>query len=271
MSITVGIRKSISLGLCNFVKMKILSFIFLGSVLFMGCTNNSVGTAPKERKIKPVAPIQIPDEDAIANAKLDEENLADEKTKVSFMTSKNIKNGFKEAINGLKRIEYKTINETMIFELYKEVGNQEGSEWAFKAVIRVGDYYLPIRLGVNHRIKIQDLVYNDKMQEIIINTGCFSDAGCMDKRMVVRTFKKRPCTLTDFGQGSNVYFTYKDLDGYSFPGDKQKLAAVLDSKEIIIINRDYKNGQLVIQSYKPYKVGFAKGSFTKRMTIELAG
>lgn len=250
---------------------KILSLMFLGFVLFTSCNNNkSTDTPPKESKIKDVTVKQIPDENAIADAKLDEENLDDEKTKVSFITSNSIKDGFEKAIKGLKRIENKTINETMIFELYKQSGNQEGPEWEFKGVIRIGEYYLPIRLGVDHSIKIQDLVYDDNMQEIIINTGCYSDAGCLDKRMVVRTFKMRPFTLTDFGF-SNVYFTEKDLDGYSFPGYKQKLGAVLDSKELIIINRDYNNSQLVIQSYKPYKVGFSKGSFVKKITVELAG
>lgn len=251
---------------------KILSLMFLGFVLFISCNNNkSTDTPPKESKIEDVTVKQIPDENAIADAKLDQENLDDEKTKVSFITSNIIKDGFEKAIKGLKRIENKTINETMIFELYKQGGNQDGPEWDFKAVIRIGDYYLPIRLGVDHSIKIQDLIYSDNMQEIIINTGCFSDAGCLDKIIIIRTFKKRPFTLTDFGEGSNIYFTHKDLDGYSFPGYKQKLGSVLDSKELIIINRDYNKSQLVIQSYKPYKVGFSKGSFVKKITVELAG
>jgi len=249
---------------------KILSLMFLGFVLLISCNNKSTDTHPKESKIEDVPVKQIPDENAIADAKLDEENLDDEKTKVSFITSNSIKDGFEESIKGLKRIENKTINETMIFEIYKQGGKQDGPGWDFKAVIRIGDYYLPIRLGDDHSIKIQDLIYSDNMQEIIINTGCFSDAGCLDKRMVIRTFKRRPFTLTDFGEGSNVYFTHKDLDGYSFPGYKQKLGSVF-FKELIIINRDYNTGQLVIQSYKPYKVGFSKGSFVKKITVELAG
>ncbi len=250
---------------------RILSLMFLGLVLLISCNSKSTDTPPQESKIPDEPVKQIPDENAIADAKLDEENLEDEKTKVYFITSKSIKVGFEEAIKGLKRIENKTINENMIFELYKQGGNQDGPEWNFKAVIRIGDYYLPIRLGVNHSIKIQDLIDNDNMQEIIINTGCFSDGGCLDKTMVIRTFKRRQFTLTDFREGSNVYFTSKDLDGYSFPGYKQKLGSVLGSKELIIINRDYNNGKLVIQSYKPYKVGFAKGAFTKKLKVELAG
>ena len=244
---------------------KILSLMFLGVALLISCNNKSTDTPPEKSKIEDVPLKQIPDEDDIADAKLDDENLEDEKTKVSFITSNSNKDGFEEAIKSLKRIENKTINETMIFELYKQGGNQEGPEWDFKAVIRLGDYYLPIRLGVNHSIKIQDLVSNDNMQEIIIDTGCFSDAGCLDKTMVLRTFKRRPFTLTDFGYFSGVYQTYIHLDDYSFPGYKQKLGAVLDSKELIIINQD------VIQSYKPYKLGFSKGSFIKKITTELAG
>ncbi|MCX6166448.1 MAG: hypothetical protein NT021_00460 [Sphingobacteriales bacterium] len=251
---------------------KILSLMFLGFVLLISCNNKSADTPPQESKIKEVPVKQIPDENAIADAKLDEENLDDEKTKVTFITAKSIKNGFEDAIKGLKRIENKTINETMVFELYKEGGYQEGPEWDFKAVVRIGDYYLPIHLGDDHSIKIQDLVYDDNMQEIIINTGCFTDAGCSDKRMVVRTFKKRPFTLTDFGEYSNVYLTYKDLDGYySITGYKEKLGAVLDSKELIIISSDYATSQIIIQSYIPYKTGFAKGSFIKKIKVELAG
>ena len=90
---------------------------------------------------------------------MDEENLDDEKTKVTFITAKSIKNGFEDAIKGLKRIENKTINETMVFELYKQGGgNQDDTEWDFKAVVRIGDYYLPIHLGDDHSIKIQNLV-----------------------------------------------------------------------------------------------------------------
>jgi len=253
-----------------------------GTILFASTilTSCGGGTSNKEINSKDSTSInsdssknakeRIPDKDAIADAILDEVIPENEKTKVSYINSKNINDGFGEAIKGLKRIENKKINEMMIFELYKQQGNQEGPEWEFKAVIRIGDYYLPIILGIDHSIKIQDLVYNDNMQEIIINTGCFSDAGCLDKRMIVRTFKMRPFTLTDF-DASEVYLTEKDLDGYSFPGDKEKLSAVLNSKELIIITRDYKSSQLVIQSYKPYKLGFAKGSLTKKLKVELAG
>lgn len=249
----------------------ILNVIFLGGLLLVSCKSNPTDVVHEETKITAGTLQDIPDEDAIADAKLDEENIEDEKTKISFTISKSVKDQFTESIKGLKRIESRTINDTILFEVYKQGGNEDGPEWDFKAIIRIGDYYLPIRLGIDHSIKIQDLVYNDDMQEIIINTGCFSDAGCLDKRMVIRTFKRRAFTLTDFGEGSNIYLTYKDLDGYSFPGYREKLGSVLDSKELIIINRDYYNGQLVIQSYKPYKVGFAKGAFTKKISIEIAG
>ena len=260
--------------------MKILSLTLLSVTLLLSCNNKSTDTIPEEGKIEDVPVKQIPDENAIADAKLDEENLDDEKTKVSFITSNSNKDGFEEAIKGLKRIENKTINETMIFELYKQGGNQDCIECDFKAVIRIGDYYLPIRLGDDHSIKIQDLVYNDNMQEIIINKGRFSyETGEWEEIMVVRTFKKRPFTLTDFG---TIYIDYFAPDDRSYlsafkeklgAGYKEKLLAVLDSKEIIIIKGIYENenSKLVIQSYKPYKTGFAKGSFTKKITAELAG
>lgn len=240
----------------------------MGMILFTSCNNNSTNTAPEKIKTKDFTPKKTLDIDDLADAKLDEENPEHEKSKLFFLTSKSVKEGFENEIKGLKKIESQTINGNVKFELYKQGGNQEGPEWNFKAVIRIGDYYLPIRLGIDHSIRIQDLVYNDKMQEIIINTGCFSDAGCLDKSLVVRTFKMRPFTLTDFGE-SNIYFTDKDLYGYSFPEYKQKLEDVLESKQLVVINFD--DSHLVMQSFIPYKMGFAKGSFTKKVTVEIAG
>ncbi|MFN5910692.1 MAG: hypothetical protein ACK45H_05080 [Bacteroidota bacterium] len=251
--------------------MKLLTLFIIGSTLLVSCNNNSEVITNEGSKMEGVNYKQIRDESDNTDARLDEENPKDEKTKTSFITSKSIEHGYQEAIIGMKRTEKKIINVNTVFEIHKQAGNEDGPEWEFKAVVRIGEYYLPIRLGIDHSIQIQDLVYDDNMQEIIINTGCFSDAGCLDKRMVIRTFKTRPFTLTDFGESSTIYFASEDLDGYSFPGYKEKLKSVLDSRELIIVKRDYINSQLVIQSFKPYKTGFAKGSFTKKITVELAG
>ena len=89
---------------------KILSLMFLGVALLISCNNKSTDTSPEKSKIEDVPLKQIPDEDAIADAKLDDENLEDEKTKVSFITSNSNKDGFEVAIKGLKRIENKNLH-----------------------------------------------------------------------------------------------------------------------------------------------------------------
>jgi hypothetical protein len=237
----------------------------------MSCKNESTTATIKENKLAKMPSSQNRNEDTNIVQKLDSSNFLDEKTTVPFQTSINIKNGFEKAIKGMKKMEDKTINGNTVFQIFKEIGNTDGPEWDYKSVIRIGDYYLPVHLGIDHSVLVLNAVYNDKMQEVMLNTGCFSDAGCLNNTMILRTFEKEPFTLTDFGSNATFYRTTKDFDSYYYLVDHQKLQKVLDSGELVIIDRDYIHSLLVVQSYIPYERGFAKGIFTQKLKVELAG
>jgi hypothetical protein len=72
-----------------------------------------------------------------------------------------------------------------------------------KSVIRIDNFYYLLTAEVAE-IKITDLAGNDQNLEIIINTGCFTNAGCLDNTLVIRTFPETPFTITNFGEMVNI-------------------------------------------------------------------
>ncbi len=74
----------------------------------------------------------------------------------------------------------------------EEVSEDYISEWRYESIIRINDYYVKLTLGDEFEINVQDIVGNDNVKEIVINTGCFSDAGCLGEIAIIRLFGNQP-------------------------------------------------------------------------------
>ena len=85
-------------------------------------------------------------------------------------------------------------------ELYKQKESaSDGPDWDYKAILRIGDYYYPLRLGNGHTVTLVDAKGNlGPERMIVLYTGCFSDAGCMGSTHAIRVFSDQPFTLTKF-------------------------------------------------------------------------
>ncbi|MFN6040216.1 MAG: hypothetical protein ACK452_17220, partial [Bacteroidota bacterium] len=113
--------------------------------------------------------------------------------------------------------------------------------------------------------------------EIIIETGCFSDAGCFNELIVIRYSKGESFTLKNLGN-ANLINSSSDIDENSF--DK-----TLIEKDLSLL---HKQGEFVFSSYcsdsktkkcyillrsiKPFKKGFSNGTYLKKSKqFECAG
>jgi hypothetical protein len=124
---------------------------------------------------------------------------------IPFQTSKELDAVFFRKNKELKKVYEKSVSmlppeDPFTIELYmQEESPDDGPEWDYKAILRIGDYYYPLRLGTGHSVSIVDIKGTKGPEKIlVIATGCFSDAGCMDLTYVIRVFSDQPFTITEF-------------------------------------------------------------------------
>jgi hypothetical protein len=190
---------------------------------------------------------------------------------------------YQSKVKNLLKVDEQRISETASFELYKEKESEDdGPEWNYAAIIRIGDSYAPVELGINHKVKVEDISAMDGTSEIIITTGCFSDAGCMEKTLIISIHQDRSFTITDFDQSAlppqvnELYETY-GIQRSNYPESlyAKDLANIRKAGEFALVYDDYDEKSrkcfLTIQSFKKSTKGFMKGSFTKRISKTCAG
>lgn len=159
------------------------------------------------------------------------------------------------------------------FSLLKEEEKEEdGPEWDYAATILVGNNYFNLQLGISHKVIIADIAGTDNLPEIIINSGCFSDGGCMEKVYIIRILSKELITISDFGE---VTMATEENNPY-----KQNLflADLREQKKLgkfIVCGNIYdeltSNCYLTFDSFEFSKFGFKKSNFHKKIKTECAG
>ncbi|MFN6092890.1 MAG: hypothetical protein ACK44N_10785 [Bacteroidota bacterium] len=83
-------------------------------------------------------------------------------------------------------------------------GSDDGSDdfpaWDHKAIIQVNDYYYEFLIGKpypngSYDLRIDDIVGLKKRSEIIVNSGCHSDGGCLNETFVIFNHETGPISV----------------------------------------------------------------------------
>lgn len=197
---------------------------------------------------------------------------------IKYKTAKPIDEIFYLQIKKLKKSNVITIGGNLTFELYKEREKEtDGPEWNYNAIIKIGNFYLPLKLGSGHKLYLSNLGSKAAPQPIILSTGCFSDAGCLEKQIVIMPFREEAFTATDFGIATYVpgeQIDYLFDRSYTKSQYNKDMEMINSNEEIAMLYYVYpKNGKCyhLIKSYKKTKKGFTKGSFSKKIPTICAG
>jgi hypothetical protein len=190
---------------------------------------------------------------------------------------------FNSNIANLNIVSTTNITGTSKVEIFKEEDNEEdGPEWSYPTFIKVDNYSFSTKFGLGHSIKIQDIAGNDNNQEVIIATGCYSDGGCGEKLLIIRTFSNLPFSITDFGEAKIIisadeYYDDLGISETRYPRSvaQTDLQAAKKAGEFIVVSNGYdeKKGTCYfsLRSYKLSTNGFTKGVLSKKITTVCAG
>ena len=129
-----------------------------------------------------------------------------------------------------------------------------------------------MQLGIGHKVIIADIAGTDNLPEIIINSGCFSDAGCLEKVYIIRILSKELVTISDFGE---VSIATEDNNQYN---QNLLLADLREQKKVgkfIVCDNIYdeitSNCFLTFDSFEFSAFGFKKSNFHKKIKTECVG
>jgi hypothetical protein len=165
------------------------------------------------------------------------------------------------------------------YELFKEQeSTEDGPEWNYSAILRIGRQYFPIQLGIGHSIEVADISNNDSIQELIIKSGCFSDAGCLETVSIIQQNENLSFSYTNFGEVvlSSEYEILDLLDEqYQKVEFDKDFSEIKKVGEFLIMEffYDENNGSCykIFNSVKKLPKGFEKGFFTKKISVVCAG
>jgi hypothetical protein len=185
-------------------------------------------------------------------------------------------NDYVDKIRNLKLSDQKSVSTSfgsINFSLLKEEEHEEdGPEWDYAAILTLNNHYFNLQLGIGHKVIIEDIAGTDNLPEIIINSGCFSDGGCMEKVYIIRILSKELITISDFGEVSmateenNPYNQNLFLDDLR---EQKKLGKFIVCGNIY--DEITSNCYLTFESYEFSAFGFKKSNFHKKIKIECVG
>lgn len=145
----------------------------------------------------------------------------------------------------------------MLDEEYEDI------EQEHDAIIQINGYYYQFKLamklenGKYYNMKILDIAGIEKRNEIIIETGCYSPAGCLNETLVIFNHKSGPISIIKLGMTESY----------------QKLSSgeVIIKNEMMWSEGSY-NCHSVSQSYKLSKYSIVKTkTFFKKRKVECVG
>jgi hypothetical protein len=165
------------------------------------------------------------------------------------------------------------------YELFKEQeSTEDGPEWNYSAILRIGRQYFPIQLGIEHTIEVADISNNDSIQELIIKSGCFSDAGCLETVSIIQQNEDQKYILTNFGEiglVNNYDGIYLEEQQYPKSTFEKDLNEVKKIGEFMIVEFFFEENSStcykIFNSMKKSLRGFEKGNFTKKINVICAG
>jgi hypothetical protein len=197
---------------------------------------------------------------------------------ISYLESISLNDEYYSKIKYLLNIYQGTLN-GHDYELFKEQeSTEDGPEWNYSAILRIGGQYFPIQLGIGHSIEVADISNNDGIQELIIKSGCFSDAGCLETVSIVQQNGDQKYTLTNFGEvwlANNYEGLYLEEEQYPKSTFEKDLNEVKKAGEFLIVELFYDENSgtcyLVFNSVKKSLKGFEKGRFIKKIKVICAG
>jgi hypothetical protein len=202
---------------------------------------------------------------------------------LKFELAQSVDETFRNSISVLNFVSSNDLNGGPSVEVYKEAESEEdGPEWSYQTFIKIDTYFFNSNFGLAHSIKIQDIAGNDNVLEVAIRTGCYSDGGCGEKLLIIRTFANQPFSITDFGESTIVSNIDELYDEYGVSESKYTRAAAQTdlqnaqkNGEFVTISSSYDNNSgkcyFVIKSFKLSTNGFAKGTLSKKISSECAG
>lgn len=150
-----------------------------------------------------------------------------------------------------------------------EDGLDNGTEFEHKGFLQIDGYYFELSLGavdwetMNYDLEIKDIAGADNKPEILLNSGCFSDAGCLDKSYLIITHEQEPFTVLDLE-------VPVDVDPYGEEGE-----VVITNEMYWIEDNDETNNSecyIIKESYRLTRYSLIKtNSYLERKKIECAG
>lgn len=154
---------------------------------------------------------------------------------------------------------------------YEAPDESDGPDFESKAVLRVDDYFFTLKVGLDPIIEIRDLVGSRADNEMSINTGCLTDAGCEDKNLVFRFFKNAPFTVTTFHTSMGGFYT-----GEHWTGNLNRTTVNEIRKKggmIYLFSGGYENNRcyLDFRTIYPSGKGLKKGEQIVKRKVECAG
>lgn len=197
---------------------------------------------------------------------------------IPYLESIPLNDEYYSNIKNLIKVNQGTLNGND-FELFKEQESfEDGPEWNYSAILRIESQYFPIQLGIEHSIEVADISNNDSIQELIIKSGCFSDAGCLETVSIIQQNGDQKYTLTNFGEiwlangYEGLYLEEKQYPKSKFEKD---LNEVKKAGEFLIVEFYYDENSgtcyNIFNSVKKLPKGFEKGFFMKKISVVCAG
>jgi hypothetical protein len=190
---------------------------------------------------------------------------------------------FNSNIAGLSNVSTTNLAGTSKVEIYKQEDSEEdGPEWSYPTFIKIDNYSFNAKFGIGHSINALDIAGNDNLIEVAIRTGCYSDGGCGEKLLIIRTFSNQPFSITDFGEAKIITSAdefYDDLgiseSKYPRSVAQADLQNAKKAGEFIVVSNGYdeKKGTCYfsVRSYKLSTTGFTRGVLSKKITAVCAG